>query len=117
VSSLTPPGAEPHDFELTPTDVAAIADAALVVFFSGFQPAVDEATGGARARYSTPPVPLRKDLETLDDEFSAGLADCADKNLVTSHKRLRVSRPALRNGAGRHHWAHARGGTITERHR
>ena len=43
VSNLTPPGAEPHDLELTPTDVAAVSDADLVVYLSGFQPAVDEA--------------------------------------------------------------------------
>jgi zinc transport system substrate-binding protein len=47
--SLTPPGAEPHDLELTPADVASIDDADLVVYLSDFQPAVDEAvdeTGG-----------------------------------------------------------------------
>lgn len=43
ISSLTPPGTEPHDLELTPRQVAAIADADLVVYISGFQPAVDEA--------------------------------------------------------------------------
>jgi zinc transport system substrate-binding protein len=43
VSSLTPPGAEAHDVELTPQDVAAIGDADLVVYLAGFQPAVDEA--------------------------------------------------------------------------
>jgi zinc transport system substrate-binding protein len=45
VSSLTPPGAEAHDLELTPQDVAAVAEADLVVFLEGFQPAVDEAAG------------------------------------------------------------------------
>jgi len=43
VSSLTKPGAEPHDLELSPRDVARIADADLVVYVSGFQPAVDDA--------------------------------------------------------------------------
>jgi zinc transport system substrate-binding protein len=45
VSSLTPPGAEAHDLELAPQDVAAVAEADLVVFLKGFQPAVDEAAG------------------------------------------------------------------------
>ena len=36
-------GAEPHDLELTPRDVAELADADLVVYLSGFQPAVDDA--------------------------------------------------------------------------
>jgi len=43
VSSLTPPGVEAHDLELTPRDVAGIGDADLVVYLEGFQPAVDEA--------------------------------------------------------------------------
>ncbi len=43
VSSLTPPGAEPHDLELSPQDIAAISDADLVVYLSDFQAAVDEA--------------------------------------------------------------------------
>lgn len=43
VSSLTPAGAEPHDLELSPQDVAAISDADLVVYLSDFQAAVDDA--------------------------------------------------------------------------
>jgi zinc transport system substrate-binding protein len=43
VSSLTPPGAEAHDLELAPQDVAAVADADLLVYLDGFQPALDEA--------------------------------------------------------------------------
>ncbi|MGY1600946.1 metal ABC transporter substrate-binding protein [Geodermatophilus sp. SYSU D00815] len=43
VSSLTPPGGEPHDLELTPQDVGAVADADLLVYLEGFQPALDEA--------------------------------------------------------------------------
>lgn len=43
VQSLAKPGAEPHDLELTPKDVAAVATADLVVYLEGFQPAVDDA--------------------------------------------------------------------------
>lgn len=44
VVNLTPPGVEPHDVELTPSDVALIHDAELVVYVgSGFQPAVEGA--------------------------------------------------------------------------
>ncbi len=52
VSSLTPPGAEAHDLELAPQDVAAVAEADLLVYLDGFQPALDEAAdseGGDRA--------------------------------------------------------------------
>lgn len=43
VANLAPPGAEPHDLELTPGQVAQIADADVAVYLKGFQPAVDEA--------------------------------------------------------------------------
>ena len=43
VSSLTPPGAEAHDLELTPQDVGVLSEADLVVYIEGFQPAVDSA--------------------------------------------------------------------------
>jgi zinc transport system substrate-binding protein len=43
VLSLTKPGAEPHDLELTPKAVAAVDDADLVVYLRHFQPAVDDA--------------------------------------------------------------------------
>ena len=47
VVDLTPPGAEPHDVELSPRDVEAIRDADLVVYVGGgFQPAVEDAVRG-----------------------------------------------------------------------
>ncbi|HEX8631037.1 MAG TPA: metal ABC transporter substrate-binding protein [Catenuloplanes sp.] len=52
VSNLAPPGAEPHDLELSLKQAGQVGDAALVVYLRGFQPAVDEAVtqqGGDRA--------------------------------------------------------------------
>ena len=43
LTSLTRPGAEPHDLELTPQQVAALGETDLLVYAGGFQPAVDEA--------------------------------------------------------------------------
>jgi len=43
VTSLTRPGAEPHDIELTPRDVATVSKAGLVVYEKGLQGAVDKA--------------------------------------------------------------------------
>ena len=43
VANLTQPGAEPHDLELTPRQVASLTTASLVIYEKGFQPAVDEA--------------------------------------------------------------------------
>ncbi len=42
VEDLASPGVEPHDLELTLQQTAAIADADLVVYSRGFQPAVDD---------------------------------------------------------------------------
>jgi zinc transport system substrate-binding protein len=131
VQNLTKPGAEPHDLELTPHDVAELADADLVVYLSGFQPAVDTAVaeqasttydvaGSAMLHAKDPhfwldPIRLadvagnladrlaklspahaddfrrnalilRNDLVALDTDFSAGLANCANTDVVTSHE-------------------------------
>ena len=49
VENLTPPGAEPHDLELTASQVADIQDADVVlVLGEGFQPAVEKAAAGRR---------------------------------------------------------------------
>ncbi|TFV61891.1 zinc ABC transporter substrate-binding protein [Geodermatophilus sp. DF01-2] len=155
VSSLTPPGAEAHDLELAPQDVAAISEVDLLVYLEGFQPAIDEAAeseaGDAAwdagqaadltlaaedhahegeeahaeeeahageesvdphfwldptrlaavgdalaarlaeldpegaATYEQNAAELRADLEALDAEMQAGLADCAVDTLVTGH--------------------------------
>jgi zinc transport system substrate-binding protein len=146
VQDLTPPGVEPHDLELSPRDVASVAEADLVVYLAGFSPAVDGAvTGEARGRtlevgqfarldlpasgssagqaegddgadphfwldplrladvademavqlgdidpasagaFTANAAELRRQLEDLDAEFTAGLADCDDRTLVTGH--------------------------------
>jgi zinc transport system substrate-binding protein len=58
VTTLTKPGAEPHDLELSPQDVAAVADAGLVVYARGFQPAVDTAVDqeGAERAFDVAPT-------------------------------------------------------------
>lgn len=46
VENLTPPGAEPHDLELTPGQARALAQADLILYFGrGFQPSVESALG------------------------------------------------------------------------
>lgn len=146
VDSLTKPGAEPHDLELSPRDVAKVSDADLVVYLKGFQPAVDDAVSkeaggrgydvsavadlslkytpieggqqqseratdphfwldpirlravagalavrlakldpGNAATYRANAEVLKGKLTALDGDFKAGLADCANKDLVTSH--------------------------------
>jgi zinc transport system substrate-binding protein len=46
VENLTPPGAEPHDLELSPIDAATVRDARLVLLLGqGFQPQLEDAAG------------------------------------------------------------------------
>src|SRR5689334_17915886 len=51
VTNLTPPGAEPHDVELTPQEVGRIQTADVVLYLShDFQPAVEQAVGDATGK-------------------------------------------------------------------
>ena len=158
VVSLTVPGAEPHDMELTPVQVAELEKTSLALFIDGFMPAVDEAIetsvpdraldlgttvtllesvdhdhaeespapeASAAAEeehghgaydphiwldpanmvsmakavsdrlisidpartdfYAANTAALVAELEALDQEFTTGLANCQQKEIVTSH--------------------------------
>jgi len=89
VVNLTPPGVEPHDLELAPDDVAAIATADVVVYLGGgFQPALEEALGEATGptvdvlgAVSTEPVPPGQEGPAVDPHVwldPARLAEIAD---------------------------------------
>jgi zinc transport system substrate-binding protein len=73
VTSLTKPGAEPHDIELTPQDVVSVSKARLIVFEKGLQGAVDKAVeseGGDRGLDVAPSANLdRKLAGTTDPHF------------------------------------------------
>ncbi|MFT3943095.1 MAG: metal ABC transporter substrate-binding protein [Ancrocorticia sp.] len=43
VTSMTPANAEPHDFELSPAEIATMADMDAIIYVRGFQPSLDEA--------------------------------------------------------------------------
>ena len=134
VENLTPPGAEPHDLELTASQVADIQDADVVlVLGGGFQPAVEKAAAGRRGTVELlavlgpaagdtddPHVWLdpvlfaavvdhvaavlgrvepaqrpafyagadayKTQLATLDQDYRAGLADCARREILTAHE-------------------------------
>jgi len=71
VTSLTKPGAEPHDIELTPRDVAAVSKARLVIYEKGLQGAVDQAVesqGGDRSLDIAPAA-------NLDLRYASGTTD------------------------------------------
>jgi zinc transport system substrate-binding protein len=71
VENLTPPGAEPHDLELTPRAVGSVENAAVVLYLGhGFQPAVSKAVEqahGIRLDVLTG-LPLRR---SVDEGLSA----------------------------------------------
>jgi zinc transport system substrate-binding protein len=43
IENMTPPGVEPHDLELTPKQIISLDNADLLLYISGFQPALEEA--------------------------------------------------------------------------
>lgn len=125
VENLTPPGAEPHDLEVSPSDVSKIKSADLVLLLGhGFQPQLEDAAGSGPdvvALLDTPALDLHPDgdphvwldpirymkivdrigvvlrrpaaasrllarLRKLDREYRRGLADCARRDIVTSHE-------------------------------
>ncbi|MDX3224378.1 metal ABC transporter substrate-binding protein [Streptomyces sp. ME19-01-6] len=51
VSSLTKPGAEPHDLDISARQTADLSKAGLVVYLKGLQPAVDAAIGQAEPKH------------------------------------------------------------------
>ncbi|ASW56240.1 metal ABC transporter substrate-binding protein [Plantactinospora sp. KBS50] len=75
VTALAQPGAEPHDLELTPRQVATVVDAELVVYLRGFQPTVDEAVAqnAADRAFDVATVEPLRDV-AADHEDGADLA-------------------------------------------
>jgi zinc transport system substrate-binding protein len=124
VRNLTPPGAEPHDLEVSPSDVQELRSADFVLLLGhGFQPQLEQSAGTGKnvlLLLDTPSLrlvpgdphvwldPLRyalvvrrigsalgrprpaerfiAKLHALDREYRAGLADCARREIVTSHE-------------------------------
>ncbi|WP_030485470.1 metal ABC transporter substrate-binding protein [Nocardioides aequoreus] len=69
VASLTQPGGEPHDLELAPRQTAEIAEADLLVYESGFQPAVDDSVE-QNATGETLDATEVVDLRPLEDDHA-----------------------------------------------
>lgn len=66
-TSLTPPGAEAHDVELTPREVARLTEDDLIVYLSGFQPAVDQAVANVAGEQALDVEPFAELSLTGDD--------------------------------------------------
>jgi zinc transport system substrate-binding protein len=78
ISSLTPPGVEPHDLELTAAQVAEIASADVVLYVKGFQPAVDEAVAQQAADRA---IDVSAGLALLAGEANSGEEGATDPHV------------------------------------
>ncbi|HKY58834.1 MAG TPA: metal ABC transporter substrate-binding protein [Aeromicrobium sp.] len=87
---LTPPGVEPHDFELTPKQVVRLKSADLVVYVHGLQPAVDSnipkdrAINAARPGERDPHVWLDpRRMQSIASRVGAELAEIDPEHATT----------------------------------
>lgn len=109
VTNLTPAGAEPHDLELSPQQVAQIGEADLVLYIPGFMPAVDEAIA---QQAPTTAVDMSQGITLLEGHAEeeggehAGEASATDphiwlnpENMVTMAATLAPRITALTSGA------------------
>ncbi len=62
---LVSPGAEPHDVELSPATIRRLGEADLVIYLSGFQPAIDDAIASTGV----------ESFDIADAVFSSGALD------------------------------------------
>ncbi|MFJ7197755.1 MULTISPECIES: metal ABC transporter substrate-binding protein [unclassified Streptomyces] len=71
VTTLTKPGQEPHDLELSPRQIGGLTDAGFVLYLKGIQPAVDDAIAQSGAKHVTDAAKLT----TLEDHGTETGAD------------------------------------------
>ncbi len=101
ITDLTQPGAEPHDLELSPKQVAGIGESDLLIFQKGFQPAVDSAlqtvnpkrTVDTASFLTLRPADHEEDGHTDDDGHDHGALDphtwLDPTNMVTVTEHVR----------------------------
>lgn len=76
VTTLTKPGAEPHDVELGAQDLAGLLEADLIVYSAGFQPAVDEGIDQVRPdQVLEVSKAARLDLEPTEEDHAGESAE------------------------------------------
>ncbi|MBW8483513.1 metal ABC transporter solute-binding protein, Zn/Mn family [Actinomadura parmotrematis] len=114
VTTLTAPGAEPHDLELTAKQVGRVGKARLVVYVKGVQPAVDdavakEAKGRALdAAATVPTLPATHLGEEEDEEHGHGHAEAGyDPHLWLDPARMATVAKALGDRLAQADAAHA----------
>lgn len=83
-SSLTKPGAEPHDLELKAKEVQELSKARLVVYLKGFQPSVDQAAS-SEAKGRAFDVSPAADLSLTYTPIEEGQAQTQQTGAVDPH--------------------------------
>ena len=94
VTNLTRPGSEPHDLELTPQQVASLATDDLVIFQSGFQPAVDTAVAQAAPARTVDTADFLTFLGVDEDDHGHALDPHAwldPTNMITIAEHVRTA--------------------------
>ena len=88
-TSVTRAGAEPHDLELTPHDVATVLDADLVVYLRGFQPAMDDAvTKADRSKILDVAGAAQLDLRSPADGHDSSASGTTDPHFWLDATRM-----------------------------
>jgi len=106
VVDLTPSGAEPHDLELTPKDVAEILDADLVLYLGhGFQPSVEKAVASRHG----PSLDLLAGQELRLGPAEEGSGEAIDPHVWLDPTRLAAMVTAVGRRLGRERAADALG--------
>ncbi|WP_344275626.1 metal ABC transporter substrate-binding protein [Actinomadura napierensis] len=116
VRTLTRPGAEPHDLELTARQVAQVEKADLAVYVKGVQPAVDDAVGkhakgrslDAAGLVRTLPPPSDDESEIEEHDGDRGHADVGyDPHVWLDPVRMATIATALGDRLAKADTAHA----------
>ncbi len=98
VIDLTPSGAEPHDLELTPKDVADILDADLVLYLGhGFQPSVEKAVASRHG----PSLDLLAGQRLRSGPAEDGSGEAVDPHVWLDPDRLAAMATAVGRRLGR----------------
>ncbi|MDO5066283.1 MAG: metal ABC transporter substrate-binding protein [Propionibacteriaceae bacterium] len=113
VTTLTTPGTEPHDLELTPQQIAGLDEADLVVYLGGFQPAVDKAVEASKAKHKLDLAtvidlhPISADGHDHDHGDEKGHDDHADDEGHDDHASEEAHDDHDHGGVDPHYWLDA----------
>ncbi|MEV6653824.1 metal ABC transporter substrate-binding protein [Streptomyces sp. NPDC051219] len=78
VSTLTKPGVEPHDLEITPQQTAEVGEADMVLYLKSLQPAVDKTVEQAGVKHTV-------DAATLTELEAHGAGDAEEEHAGDEH--------------------------------